>query len=78
MTKKNTGKKTLAKKSKPKKKKTKSNPKKKAPPVKTKSPILRSIVGFFLLVTIVVATFIVVHLAFPPNNSENFFAIRLL
>ncbi len=74
MTKKNVGKKTLAKNSKPGKKKTKAKPKKKTKPVKTKSPILRSIVGFFLLVTIVVSTFFAVHLAFPPDNSENVFS----
>lgn len=73
MTLKNAGKKSSAKKSAPKKKNgaSKKKPAKKNSPVKAISPVTKSILGFFLLIAIVISTFFIVHLVFPPDHSEN-------
>lgn len=56
------------------KKKAKTISTKKKPDQNSGSPVLKSLIGFFLLIAIVVTTFSIVHLVFPPEKSENAFS----
>ena len=56
------------------KKKTKASSTKKSSAQNSGSPVLKSLIGFCLLVAIVVTTFFIVHLVFPPEKSETAFS----
>ncbi len=56
------------------KKKAKTVSTKKKPDQNSGSPVLKSLIGFFLLIAIVITTFSIVHLVFPPEKSENAFS----
>lgn len=71
MTKKKPVKNASPQKSKQVKRKTKTIPAKKRPDKSSGSSILKSIIGFLLLIAIVFTTFFMVHIVFPPEKSEN-------
>ncbi len=67
MAKKKTGKKTPA--AKKGSQKSKKKPAGKVKKAENGSPLLRSLLGLFILVTIVVSTFVTVHYLFPPEET---------